>query len=70
MNENTKQVMELWLANREDEAKQLMKQMVRESGGFTKLSKKVNMQTTNIHRMLSPKGNPTSRHLFLLLRNI
>ena len=70
MNADIADIIDLFIDNKEDEAKRFIKKVVRDNGGFTKLAKKLDMASPNLHRMLSKKGNPTTRHLFLILRNL
>jgi DNA-binding phage protein len=70
MNADIADIIDLFIDDKEDEAKRFIKKVVKDNGGFTKLAKNLGMPTSNIHRMLSKKGNPTTRHLFLILRNL
>lgn len=48
--------------------KHLLRDLINFSIGFEGLAMKTSIPSKSIHRMLSPKGNPTSRHLFAILR--
>lgn len=48
--------------------KHLLRDLINYGVGFEDLSTKINIPSKSIHRMLSPRGNPTSRHLFTILR--
>ena len=70
MNADTADVVDLYLDGREAEAKLYIKKLVKQNGGCQRLSKATGLCDKSINRMLSPRGNPTSRNLFLILRNL
>lgn len=63
-------VIDLFMEGKEAEAKRYIKRLVKENGGCQRLSKATGLCDKSINRMLSPRGNPTSRNLFLILRNL
>ena len=70
MNADIADVVDLLLDGRESEAKLMIKKIVKQNGNYQELSKATGLCDKSINRMLSPRGNPTSRNLFLILRNI
>lgn len=67
MNADLADIMDAYLDCREEEGKMLMKQYIKKEMGFTELGRRTGLGDKNIHRMLSKKGNPTSKHFFLIL---
>jgi DNA-binding phage protein len=55
---------------RDDEGKLCLRDVINASMGFEQLANATGLHSKSIHRMLSKKGNPTSRNLFLLIRTI
>lgn len=55
---------------RDDEGKLYLRDVIKASMGFEQLAIATGLPSKSIHRMLSKKGNPTSRNLFLLIRTI
>ena len=70
MNADHADVVDLYFEGRESEAKRYIKKLIKQNGGYQVLAKATGLQTQSINRMLSSRGNPTSRNLFLLLRNL
>ena len=70
MNADIADVIDLYLAGKEAKAKLYIKKLVNENGGCQRLSKATGLCDKSINRMLSPRGNPTSRNLFLILRKL
>ena len=70
MNADKADIMDYFLDGDEDKAKQMMRDLINEDMGFEGLAKATGLHSKSIHRMLSAKGNPTIRNLFLILRNL
>lgn len=70
MNADQADIIDLLLAGREAEAKLMIKKVVKQNDGYQGLSKATGLCDKSLNRMLSPRGNPTSRNLFLILRNL
>ena len=70
MNADQEKIINAFFMGEKEKGNALMRKMITEHGGFTKLGKKTGFGSTNIHRMISKKGNPTSRNFFILLRSI
>ena len=70
MNADHADIIDLFMDDKEAEAKLYIKKLAKESGGYQRLSKATGLCDKSINRMLSPRGNPTSRNLFLILRNL
>jgi DNA-binding phage protein len=70
MNADKADIIDYFLEGREDKAKQFMRNLINEDMGFESMAKATGIPSKSIHRMLSPTGNPTTRNLFLILRNL
>ena len=70
MNADKADIIDYFLDGKEDKAKQMMRDLVNEDIGFEDMAKVTGLHSKSIHRMLSAKGNPTARNLFLILRNL
>jgi DNA-binding phage protein len=70
MNADKADIMDYFLDGKEDKAKQMMRDLINEDMGFESMALKTGIHSKSIHRMLSAKGNPTARNLFLILRNL
>ena len=70
MNADHADIIDYLLEGKEAEAKLFIKKVIKQNGGCQKLSKATGLCDKSINRMLSPRGNPTSRNLFLILRNL
>ena len=70
MNADKADIIDYFLDGREDKAKQMVRELINEDKGFEGLAKATGLPSKSIHRMLSAKGNPTTRNLFLILRNL
>ena len=70
MNADKADIIDYFLDGREDKAKQMVRELINEDKGFECLAKATGLPSKSIHRMLSAKGNPTTRNLFLILRNL
>jgi len=70
MNADKADIMDYFLDGREDKAKQMMRNLISEDIGFEGMALATGLPSKSIHRMLSPNGNPTTRNLFLILRNL
>jgi DNA-binding phage protein len=56
-----------YLDGHEELAKGKLRQLIKQSGGVERISVQTGIPSKSIHRMISDKGNPTSRNLFLIL---
>jgi DNA-binding phage protein len=70
MNADHVDIFNNFLAKKENKAKQMMRNLINENMGFEGMAKATGMPSKSIHRMLSSNGNPTTRNLFLILRNL
>jgi len=70
MNADKADIIDYFLDGDEDKAKQIMRELIHEDMGFEGMAKATGMPSKSIHRMLSSRGNPTTRNLFLILRNL
>ena len=70
MNADHADIVDYFLDEREDKAKQMMRDLINEDMGFESMAQVTGLPSKSIHRMLSLNGNPTTRNLFLILRNI
>ena len=70
MNADHADIVDYFLDEREDKAKQMMRDLINEDMGFESMAQVTGLPSKSIHRMLSPNGNPTTRNLFLILRNL
>ena len=58
------------IVGHEEVAKLKMRQLIKQKYGFVRMSNKTGIPPKSLIRMLSDKGNPTSRNLFKILRNL
>ena len=65
-----KDILNDYLTGHEELAKEKLRQQIKQDGGVERISVKTGLPSKSIHRMLSAKGNPTTRNLFLILRNL
>lgn len=63
-----REVLEALLECDDELVKHLLRDLIHYSIGFEGLAVKTAIPSKSLHRMLTPKGNPTSRHLFTILR--
>lgn len=70
MNADKADIMDYFLDGKEDKAKQMMRKLINEDKGFESVAQATGLPSKSIHRMLSENGNPTTRNLFLILRNL
>lgn len=63
-----REVLEALVECDDELVKRLLRDLIHYSIGFEGLAAKTAIPSKSIHRMLTPKGNPTSRHLFTILR--
>ena len=70
MNADKADIIDYFLDGEEDKAKQMMRDLINEDMGFESMAQVTGLPSKSIHRMLSLNGNPTTRNLFLILRNI
>lgn len=70
MNADQADILGYFLEGKEDRAKKMMRTLINEDKGFEGMSEVTALPSKSIHRMLSANGNPTTRNLFLLLRNL
>ena len=70
MNADLADVIDLLIDGREAEGKQMVRTLIRKGLKYEGIEKATGIRKQSISRMLSPKGNPTSRNLFLILRNL
>jgi DNA-binding phage protein len=57
-----------YLSGEELLGKAILKDFVNSTIGFEKLASAVHIPSKSLHRMLSPKGNPSTANFFALLR--
>lgn len=65
-----KEVVEALFQCDDELVKHLLRILINYSIGFEALALKIGIPSKSIHRMLSPRGNPTTRNLFAILRAI
>jgi DNA-binding phage protein len=65
-----KDILSDYLDGHEELAKEKLRQRIKQEGGVERISVKTGLPSKSIHRMLSARGNPTSRNLFLILGNL
>ena len=70
MNADIADVIDLLLAGREDEAKTMVRKLIKSELKYEGIEKVTGIRKQSINRMFSKQGNPTSRNLFLILRNL
>ena len=70
MNADKADIIDYFLDGKEDKAKQLIRDLINEDMGFEGMGLATGLHSKSIHRMLSARGNPTVRNLFLILRNL
>lgn len=64
------QILEALFTGQEDLVKLLMRDLINGSIGFESLANKIGVPSKSLHRMLSKNGNPTSKNLLLILREL
>jgi DNA-binding phage protein len=70
MNADKADIIDYFLDGEEDKAKQFMRNLINEDMGFEGMAQVTGLSSKSIHRMLSNRGNPTTRNLFKILRNL
>lgn len=65
-----KEAIESLLSGDVDTGKAVLKDFIKATTGFEKLSKTVHKTPESLIRMLGPKGNPTSSNLFEIIAQI
>jgi DNA-binding phage protein len=70
MNANHVKIINQFFAGKENKAKQIMRDLINGDRGFEDIARATGIPSKSIHRMLSDRGNPTTRNLFLILRNL
>ncbi len=53
-----------------DTGKEVLRDYINATVGFQKLSKQTSIKPESLMRMFSPKGNPTSRNLFSVVKQL
>ena len=70
MNADHADIIDYLLEGKEVTAKYALRTLINKDKGFEEMAKLTGIPSKSIHRMLSVNGNPTTRHLFLILRNL
>lgn len=70
MNADQADIIDLFMDGKEAEGKVMIKKLIKENNKYRGLSKATGVSIQSLNRMLSNRGNPTSRNLFLILRNL
>jgi DNA-binding phage protein len=70
MNADHADILDYLLEGKEVTAKYAIRTLINKDKGFEEMARLTGIPSKSIHRMLSAKGNPTSRNLFLILRNL
>ena len=70
MNADHADIIDLFMDGKHNEAQKMMRNLINADIGFEGMAKLTSIPSKSIHRMLSNRGNPTSRNLFLILRNL
>ena len=70
MNTNQIDIIDLFMDGKEAEGKVMIKKLIKKNDKYQGLSKATGVSMQSLNRMLSTRGNPTSRNLFSILRNI
>lgn len=65
-----KEAMNCMLSGDLDTGKAVLKDFIKATTGFEKLSKEIDKKPESLIRMLGPKGNPTSSSLFQIIAQI
>ena len=64
------EAIELLLNGDVDTGKEILRDYINATIGFQKLAKKTDMKPESLMRMFGPTGNPTSRNLFAVLKQL
>ena len=67
MNESIKEALECYLDCRKKDGDTIMRKLISDNMGFNKLALVLKTPSTNVHRMLSDRGNPTAKNLFKII---
>ncbi len=70
MNADHADIIDYLLEGKEVTAKYAIRTLINKDKGFEEMATLTGIPSKSIHRMLSINGNPTSRNLFLILRNL
>ena len=70
MNADQADIIDYFMDGKENKAKQEMRKLINKDKGFEEVARLTGIPSKSIHRMLSDNGNPTTRNLFLVLRNL
>ena len=70
MNADHTDIIDLFMDGKEVTAKYALRTLINKDKGFEEMARLTGIPSKSIHRMLSVNGNPTSRNLFLILRNL
>jgi DNA-binding phage protein len=70
MNADQADIIDYLLEGKEVTAKYALRTIINKDKGFEEMARLTGIPSKSIHRMLSVDGNPTSRNLFLILRNL
>ncbi len=62
------EAMNAYLAGDEATGKALLRDMINATIGFEQLAAEVQKPSKSLHRMLGPRGNPTTANFFAVLR--
>ena len=65
-----KEAIELLLSGDVDTGKEILRDYINATIGFQKLAKKTDMKPESLMRMLGRSGNPTSRNLFAVVKQL
>jgi DNA-binding phage protein len=65
-----KEAVELMLEGDVDTGKEILRDYINATIGFKKLAKKTALKPESLMRMFGPKGNPTTRNLFSVVKQL
>lgn len=65
-----KEAIELMLNGDVDTGKEILRDYINATIGFRKLAKKTDMKPESLMRMFGPAGNPTTRNLFAVVKQL
>ena len=70
MNADQADIIDFFMDGNEADGKLMLKKLIKENNGYRDFSKATGVSIQSLNRMLSTRGNPTSRNFFLILRNL
>jgi len=65
-----KEGVELLLSGEVDAGKEILRDYINATVGFKRLAKKTSLKPESLMRMFGPKGNPTTRNLFSVVKQL